>query len=328
MNVWAVYKDVPYLERLQARLAEVRDLVIVGGGFIGVEFADECKKAGVERVTVVELLPHCLLLSYDAECAARSEEVLRSHGVALRTGVRVQEFVGGDKVERVRLAGGEELPVDAVLLGIGAVANVELGRKAGLRLGPTGGLQVDRFMATSAARIFACGDCAEKVSFFGGGPSPLKLASIAASEARIAGANLYGNKRENIGTIGVWSTAIGDLALAGAGLTESMATRLGYEYVVGKAEGPNRHPGCMPGASVIKIKLLFERRTGVLLGAQMSGDKAVGEMINILSACIQKRMTFDDIATFQIGTHPALTASPVAYQVVNAAEAAQMQTVR
>jgi NADPH-dependent 2,4-dienoyl-CoA reductase/sulfur reductase-like enzyme len=325
-NIWAIYKDVPMLHKLQAKLKDVKNLVIVGGGFIGVEFADECKKAGVESVTIVELQPHCLMLSFDEEFAIEAEEKLVSRGINLVTGVKVLEFLGDGKVEKVKLSTGQELAADAVIIGIGAVANITMSKDSGFKIGPTGAIEVNRYMATSDPHVFACGDCAEKVSFFGGRPSPLKLASIAASEARIAGANLFGLRRENIGTIGVWSTAIEDLALSCAGLTEAMAKNAGYDFVIGTAEGPNPHPGGMPGMQNIKVKLLFERRTGVLLGAQMIGDKAVGELINAASAFIQKKMTFDDIAVFQIGTHPALTASPIAYQLVNAAEIAQMKT--
>jgi len=225
-------------------------------------------------------------------------------------------------VEGVALAGGETLPAQAVILGIGATANTTLAAQAGLPLGVTGGIAVDRTMRTGDNRIYACGDCAEKVSFFGGRPSPLKLASIATSEARIAGANLFGTRRESIGTIGVWSTVIGETAFATAGLTEVAASAQGYDFVVGRGEAPNRHPGGMPGTCPMKVKLIFEKRTGVILGGQVSGDKAAGEVINAVSAAIQRRMTAEDIAVFQTGTHPALTASPISYQLVNAAEAA------
>jgi pyruvate/2-oxoglutarate dehydrogenase complex dihydrolipoamide dehydrogenase (E3) component len=177
-------------------------------------------------------------------------------------------------------------------------------------------------MQTSDSDIYACGDCAEKRSFFGGRPSPLKLASIATYEARIAGANLFGTHRENAGTVGVWSTAVGQVALATAGLTEEMARERGYDVVPVAIEGPNRHPGSMPGAANNRVKLVFERGTGVVLGGQVMGDVAAGEVINAISACVQNRMTAHDIAMFQTGTHPALTASPIAYHMVNAAELA------
>jgi pyruvate/2-oxoglutarate dehydrogenase complex dihydrolipoamide dehydrogenase (E3) component len=177
-------------------------------------------------------------------------------------------------------------------------------------------------MKTSDDNIYACGDCAEKISFFGGRPSPLKLASIATLEARIAGANLFGIRRENVGTVGVWSTAVGDFALATAGLTEAMAEERGYDAVAVTIAGPNRHPGLMPGAANTQVKLVFERNSGVVLGGQVMGDATAGEIINAISACVQNRMTAEEIAMFQIGTHPALTASPIAYHIVNAAEVA------
>ncbi len=321
-NVFAVYKDIALLREIQSALVGCSDLVVVGGGFIGVEFADECNKTGDVNVTIVEMLPRCLMLAYDDEFCQEAEKLLNGRGVSTLTGTKVAEVLGDGQVEGVQLEGGEVLKADAVILGIGATANVELAKNAGLPLGPTGGMVVDRGMRTSDDDIFACGDCAEKVSFFGGRPCPLKLASIATSEARIAGANLFGTRRENIGTVGVWSTCIGETAFATAGLTESLATERGYCVAVGEAAAPNRHPGGMPGMAEMRVKLVFECRSGVLLGGQIMGDTAAGELINAISACVQRRMTAEDIAVFQNGTHPALTASPIAYQFVNAAEAA------
>jgi pyruvate/2-oxoglutarate dehydrogenase complex dihydrolipoamide dehydrogenase (E3) component len=297
-------------------------VVVIGGGFIGIELGDEMNKAGDKNVTIVELMPHCLALAYDEEFCIEMEKVLESRGLELRTSVRVDQMVGNGRVEKVVLSDGTEVQADTVIVGVGAVANVDLARKANLRVGLTGGIVVDRTMKTSDDNIFACGDCAEKISFFGGRPSPLKLASIAALEARIAGANLFGIRRENVGTVGVWSTAVGDLAMATAGLTESMAVERGYDVIAVTLGGPNRHPGIMPGAAHTKVKLVFERNSGVILGGQVMGDTTAGEIINAISACVQKRMTTEDIAMFQIGTHPALTASPIAYHIVNAAEMA------
>ena len=321
-NVFPVFKDVAHLRDMQKALADVSDLVVIGGGFIGVEFADECKKAIEANVSIVEMLPHCLMLAYDEEFCSHAEQLLVQRGITPVTNTRVTRLAGDGRVESVELADGGSLPAQAVIVGIGATANVQLAQNAGLPIGPTGGIVVDRTMRTMDPRIFACGDCAEKVSFFGGRPSPLKLASIATAEARIAGANLYGTRRQNIGTVGVWSTVVGETAFATAGLTEALAARHGYNYVVGAAEAINRHPGGMPGAHPMKVKLVFEKRTGVILGGQVMGDKAAGEVINAISACVQQRMTAEDIAMFQTGTHPALTASPIAYQFVNAAEQA------
>lgn len=123
-----------------------------------------------------------------------------------------------------------------------------------------------------------------------------------------------------MGAIGVFSTVLGGSAFAAAGLTKSQAEAKGYSVIVGESEAVNRHPGCMPGAANLKVRLIFEAGSGVILGGQVTGATSGGELINVVSACINQRMTADDIATFQTGTHPALTASPIAYQLVNAAE--------
>jgi len=327
-GVFAVLKDVEFLRNLQQRLAQAKDIVVIGGGFIGIEVADEINKLGDKNISIVELMPHCLSLAYDEEFCIEMEDVLRERGLALRTGVKVEAINGDATVESVSLSDGTTLKADLVIMGIGAAPNVELAKAAGLHIGLTGSIAVDRTMRTSDDFIYACGDCAEKISFFGGGASPLKLASIAALEARIAGANLFGLKRESPGTVGVWSTAVGDLALGTAGLTEAMAKKRGYDVVAVAIEGPNRHPGIMPGAAKIKVKLVFESNSGVLLGGQVRGDSTAGEISNIISACIQKRMTAEDIAMFQMGTQPALTASPVAYPLVNLAEMAIAQMHR
>jgi NADH oxidase (H2O2-forming) len=324
-GVFAIVKDVEYLGELHQWLETAKDVVVIGGGFIGIEFGDEINKADDKNVTIVELLPHCLVLAYDEEFCIEMEEVLESRGINIRTSTKVEQVGGNGLVEKVILSGGTEIKADTVIVGVGAVANVDLAKKAGLRIGLTGGIAVDRTMKTSDDNIYACGDCAEKISFFGGRPSPLKLASIATLEARIAGANLFGIRRENVGTVGVWSTAVGDVAIATAGLTEGMATERGYDVVAVTIGGPNRHPGIMPGAANTKVKLVFERNSGVVLGGQVIGDATAGEIINSISACVQSRMTAEDISMFQIGTHPALTASPIAYHMVNAAEMAIKQ---
>jgi NADH oxidase (H2O2-forming) len=321
-NVFVVNKSVPYLEGLMNVLSGASDVVVIGGGFIGVEFAEECRKNRDINVTVVELLDHCLMLGYDEDICTVVDKAVRDSGVAVMTGEKVETIEGNEQVERVKLASGKELKADMVIMAIGAAANAKLAKKAGLELGPTGGIQVDATMRTSDENIFACGDCAEKVSFFTGKPTKIKLASIATAEARIAGANLFEIRRRSVGAIGVYSMILGDGAFASAGLTQREAQDNGYEIVVGEAESVNRHPGCMPGGTTMRVKLVFEKQTGVILGGQVVGGESAGELVNVISACIQKEMTAEDMAVFQMGTHPALTASPISYQLVNAAEVA------
>lgn len=322
-NIFRIEKDIPYLKSVIDMLDKASDLCIVGCGFIGVEIAEECRKRRPNlNINVVEMLRHCLQLVYDEDFCVKAEETLKEQGIDLLLDEKVESFLGDDKVKQVRLTSGKEIKADIVIMGIGAAANTELAKKVGLEIGPTKGIQVNRYMQTSDENIFACGDCTEKVSFFDGKPSGLKLASIATMEARIAGTNLFSTNRINMGVIGVYSTVLGNTAFAAAGLIESQAREKGYNTVMGESESLNRHPGVMPEACNLKVKLLFEAGTRVILGGQVTGAKSGGELINAISACIHQRMTADDIATFQTGTHPALTASPVVYQVVDAAEIA------
>ena len=325
-NVFFVKKDVDYLQCVLDTMKNVKDVVIIGGGFIGVEFADECRKyleGTGGSVTIVEVLPHCLQLALDEEYCQEAEDVLTQNGVQVLTNKKVEAVLGDSKVSGVKLASGEELKADMVIVGVGARPNTELAGKAGLELGPTKAIRVDRYMRTlTDANIFACGDCAEKFSFFSGKLSRLMLASIATSEARIAGANLFNTCFTNCGAVGVFSTKLGERAFGCAGMSEVAAKKEGLDIVTGVAAGANRHPGGMPGMAEIKLKLVFCRENGLMIGGSASGDSTVGELLNVMGACIQHRVTANDLALFQMGTHPALTASPIAYQIVNAAELA------
>lgn len=319
-NVFPVKKEFDYLQGVLDCMPEVKDLVIIGGGFIGVEFADECRKGRDINVTVVEALPHCLQTAMDNEFCVEAQDRLSEAGVTILANSRVDSITGDDAVTGVKLSDGAEIPADMVILGIGASPNTELAKKAGLELGLRNSIKVDRYMRSyTDPDVFACGDCAEKVSFFTGRPVGTMLASTATSEARIAGANLFSPYLQNKGTISVFSTIINGRAFAAAGLTERFTKENGMNIVTGEAQAPDTHPGGMPDSSLTKVKLIFEKETGIILGGSISGGRSVGEMINVVSACIMHKMTADDITSFQMGTHPALTSSPIVYPIVNAA---------
>ncbi len=325
-NVFVAKKDVSYLQRMLDAMDSVRDVVIIGGGFIGVEFADECRKHRSCKdgsVTVVEVLPYCLELVLDKEFCQEVENILRAGGINVLTSKKVEAILGDGKVSGVRLADGEELKADMVIVGVGARPNTELAKKAGLEIGPTNGIRVDWYMRTLTDEdVFACGDCIEKVSFFSGKLSRLMLASIATSEARVAGANIYGTCYRNCGVVGVFSTMIGERAFCCAGLSEAAARKEGLNVVTGESSAPDRHPGEMPGATRTKLKLIFCKEKGLLVGGVASGGSSVGELVNLIAACIQHSVSAYDIALFQMGTHPCLTPSPVVYSLVDAAELA------
>jgi NADH oxidase (H2O2-forming) len=318
-NVFVVKKDIDYLNALLKTLHKAKDVVIIGGGFIGVEFADEFNKRGL-NVAIVELLPHCLQLVFDEEFCVRAEKKLSEIGVNVMTNSRAEKIVGDKKVEAVELSSGEKLKCDMVLLGIGVAPNTKLAKEAGLKIGEQRGIWVDPYMRTSDENIFAAGDCAEKTSFFTKKPSGLRLASIATWEARIAGANLFQLRKKQEGVIGVFSTIVRDLAIGGAGMTEKTAKDAEFDLFIGKATTADKHPGGMPGAAEMNVKLIFEKKTERILGGEISGGSTTAEAANILAAFIKARSKVDEIVTFQMGTHPMLTASPIAYPIVRAAE--------
>jgi len=323
-NVYAVYKDLTYLKKMLAEIQDVENILVLGGGFIGVEFADDLSKIsnGRKKIYLVEMLPNLLANSFDPEFSAQVEEKLKSQGVQILTGVRVEELLGKENVEEVRLSTGESLAVDCVILGIGAVPNTKLAQEAGLTLGKGKGIWADEYMRTIDSDIFAVGDCVGKRDFFTRKDAPVMLASTATAEARIAGANLYQLKvvRENKGTIAIFSTYVSGLVLGSAGLTEKSARREGFEIVSGEAEGIDKHPRAMPQVSRIKVKLIFSKQSGIILGGQVSGGMSCGELINIIGVAIQKRISLTELETLQMATHPYLTSAPTMYPLVLAAQ--------
>jgi len=323
-NVFTIKKDVQYLQDMLNALENVKNLVILGCGFIGVEFADECKKNRDINVTVIETLDQCLQIVFgEGACKAcqEIEDYLTKKGINIITGTKIEEILGDETVTAVKLSNGKEIPADALIVGVGVTPNVDLAREAGLAVDKWGVI-VDTTMRTSDPNIFACGDCAGKFSFFTGMPSSLRLASIATTEARIAGANLYEISRKNPGVLGVFSTALGNLTVAIAGMSEKGAKQCGFDVITAEAEAADRHPAGMPGATKTWVRLIFNKVNGELIGGAVRGGPSVGELINTVSACIQNRMRANDIAVFQTGTHPAVTASPIVYPLVTVAEMA------
>ncbi len=319
-NVFFIKKNADYLTRLKNEVDKAENIVVIGGGFIGVEMSDEIAKTG-KKVTIVEALDHLLKQAFDDEFCVQAEEELAKRGVEIKTSTSVKSLHGSNRVEYVELTNGEKLKADVVIVSVGSYPNVELAKKAGLTIGYSGGIWVDEYLRTSKPDVFAVGDCAEKKDFFTREVTPVMLASIATCEARIAGSNLYRLKavRSTKGTLGIFSTVVGDLVLGVAGLTETRAKKEGFDVVIGESKTVDRHPGSIPDAKEIKVKLVFSKYSGVIMGAQISGGKGVGEMINAAGIAIQKGMTAVEIDTLQIGTHPLVTPAPTAYPLITAA---------
>jgi len=161
------------------------------------------------------------------------------------------------------------------------------------------------------------------VDFATGKLSKIMLASTACTEARIAGLNLYELNTFSTfkGTVGIYSTCIGDSAFGVAGLIEKAASEEGFEIVTGSFTGINRHPGKIEDAHKEMVKLIVSKQSGVILGGEVFGGKCAGELTNAMGIVIQNHMTVYDLLMTQIGTQPLLTASPAGFPLIKAAEA-------
>ncbi len=320
-NVFTIPKNKNYLDNLQKQLTGLKKVVLVGAGFIGVEVADELNKNGFD-VTIVEILPRILGLAFDDEFAAGMNEKLTDRGVKVRTGIGIKEVLGDGKVSSVLLDNGETMEADAVVLSLGYRPSVELAKKAGAEINSSGFIVTDQYKRTTLPDCFAAGDCSEKRDFLTGKISGIMLASTACAEARVAGMNLYALSTICTfrGTIGIYSTCIGETACGVAGLNEAVARNEGFDVITGSFTGVDTHPGCLDCSQKQTVKLIVSKVNGTILGGEALGGRSVGELTNVIGFAIQNNMTINDLLVAQIGTHPLLTASPAGYPLIKAAE--------
>lgn len=312
---------------LREKVHTVKHVVIIGGGFIGAEFADELSRISGIDVHVIEIMPQLLYTAFDDEFCNEVSKVLDSNGVNLHTSSRVVSINGKSRVESVTLEGGETITADMVLISIGAKPSIDLAEDAGLRITDNGSIWVDDYMRTDAEGVFAVGDCALKRDFFTRREVPIWLASTATAEARNAGTNIYGIRvlHQIQGTIAAFSTKIGEISFGSTGMTCRTCQKEGFRYISALAVAPDRHPGMLPGAQQLKVKLVFADRSGIILGGQITGGPSVGELINVVALAIQKKVTVRELDMMQIATHPLLSSAPTVHPLINAAHHALAQ---
>lgn len=323
-GIHTIEKSLSAMTALRKEAKKAKSVVVLGGGFIGAEFADELARGMDTDIHIVEMMPKLLQTAFDDEfCDEVTKELLEA-GVKVHTSRQVVSIEGNSRVESVSLDSGEKLPADIVILGIGGKPNTELVKNTDLQLTKDGSIWVDSYMRTRVKNIFAVGDCALKRDFFTRKDVPVWLASTATAEARIAGTNIYGIRvlRQIQGTISAFSTKIGKTSFASAGMTCKDCEKDGFRIVTGEAIAPDRHPGTLPGASPLKVKLIFADTGGSLLGGQISGGLSVGELINAIAIGIQMKLNVRDLDMMQIATHPLLTSAPTVHPLINAAHQA------
>ena len=326
-GIFTISKSMSAMVALREVIHSIQNIVIIGGGFIGSEFADELVKIPGKEVHLVEIMPKLLFSAFDDEFCDKIEEVMTEEGIHIHTNRRVVSINGNESADSVTLDNGETIKADIVILGAGAKPSVEFAREAGLRITDRGSIWVDDYMQTNVEGIFAAGDCALKRDFFTRREVPVWLASTATSEARNAGVNLYGIRVLNQmpGTVAAFSTRLGDVSFASAGMIDRTVKKENFRSVCSAAVAYDRHPITLPEACECKVKLCYSPRSGIVLGGQIYGCAAVGELINVIALAIQKSVSVREIDMMQIATHPLLTAAPTVHPLINAAHQALAQ---
>ena len=323
-NVFTIPKDKHYLDLMYNKLKDLKKIITIGAGFIGVEMSDELNKSGRD-VTLVEIEDSTLNRAFDKEFGDKAEDLLKSRGIKVITGKGVKEIIGKDgKVEKVILTTGEEIKADAVVLSMGYAPNTELAQKSGIELNKYGFIKTCEYMRVDDCSndIFAVGDCAEKRDFLTRKLCTTMLASTACAEARVAGMSLYELSpcKSFSGTIAIYDTAIGNTAFGTAGIIEAKAKAENFSVVVGSFTGMDKHPGTLEGMHEQTVKLIVAADCGMILGGEVYGGCSVGELTNSIGFLIQSHTNIKALLSAQIGTHPLLTGSPAAYPLIKAAE--------
>jgi len=276
-----------------------KHVVVIGGGFIGLEAAENLRHLGLE-VSVVEKAPQ-VFAPFDADMAQQVHTELRAHGIRLLLNAditRIEPAPNG----RIVLANGEVVPADAVVMAIGVRARTDLARAAGLELGKSG-VTVNPFMQTSDPNIYAVGDMVETYHRVAQRAMPLALAGPANRQGRLAADHMLGKAQPYRGNVGTSVCQVFDQTAASTGLSVRILRSLGRD-VEWVTVHPQNHAGYYPGAQPLTLKVIFEQGTGVLLGAQAVGLSGVDKRIDVLSTAIQAGMTVFDLEHLELAYAP------------------------
>lgn len=267
-------------------------VVVVGGGYIGLEAAEAFVVRGW-NVTVVSAQDGVLDRTLDPDLSIGVVEAMRKRGISVVTGTRVTAILGVSRVEGVEVD-DRVLPASAVVLGLGSVPEVYLAETAGIPLGPTGAIQVDETQRTRIEHVWAAGDCAEVRHRLTRRPANVHLGTVANKTGRVAGINLGGGDATYPGTLGTAITRVCDLEIAAVGLRLSDALEAGFDAVAGTARGTTT-AGYMPEAEPMTIRVVAERGTQRLLGAQIVGGPGAGKRVDVFATAIWTGMTAPDL---------------------------------
>ncbi len=296
-------RNIPDSDRIKHMVdsKKPRNAVVVGGGFIGLEMAENLVDRGV-NTTIVEMLDQ-VMPSLDWEMASIVHKHLREKKVALDLENGVKAFSKADGQIVVSTQKGKQIECDMVLLSVGIRPENKLAKQAGLKIGNTGGIWVDSTMKTSDPDIYAVGDAVEVRDLVTGFPTLTALAGPANKQARIAADNALGRKSVFRGTIGTSIVKVFDISVASTGANEKFLNKHDIPHLVSYTHSGS-HAGYYPGATNTSIKLIFSPAEGKILGAQIIGKKGVDKRIDILATAIRAQMTVFDLEELELAYAP------------------------
>jgi NADPH-dependent 2,4-dienoyl-CoA reductase/sulfur reductase-like enzyme len=298
--------------------AKPKRAVILGAGYISLEMSEAFIERGLDTWVLYRgELPASYL---DREISEIILKEIQDRGVRFVANCQVTSFranPGGEVTGVVSNKGSYD--ADLVLMALGVIPNVELARQAGICLGETGAIQVDSAQRTSIPNVFAAGDCCESLHLVSAKPVHAPLGDIANKQGRVAGENAAGGNATFHGIVGSLALKVFDLEVASTGLSSKAATAYGFDCETQIIQHDSK-VGYMPGAKPLTVKLIFDRGTGRLLGAQMVGKEGVARRINALAVALHQHMTVDEIARLDFAYAPPF--SPTFDPILIAAEQA------
>ncbi|NMD68941.1 CoA-disulfide reductase [Bacillus sp. DNRA2] len=299
-------RNIPDTDKIKAYVDEQKPqkAVVIGGGFIGIEMAENLVDRGIE-VTIVEMANQ-IMAPIDFEMASILHRHLQEKGVRLVLENGVKSFAKKGKM--VLLSDGTEIETDMTILSIGVRPENELAKAAGLELGDRGGIIVNEYLQTSNEDIFAVGDAVEIVDYISGTKAMIPLAGPANRQGRIAASNMMGKKEEYQGTLGTSIAKVFDLAVAATGNNEKTLKRLGVPYEVVHIH-PSSHAGYYPGAAPISLKLIFDKETGKIYGAQAVGADGADKRIDVIATAIKGGLTVKDLTNIELSYAPPFSSA-------------------
>ncbi len=280
-----------------------KSAVIMGAGLIGLETGVALIERGL-KVSIVEMLPQILPQMLDADMAKMMQEHLQEKGMCILTGKMVEEFLGEDKVTAI-MAGGEKIEADLFISAFGVRANTKLAVEAGIPLGETRAIKTNMRMETDVKDVYAIGDCAEAPNMITHKQTCAQLGTIAVRQGKVAGINAAGDYAQFPGVIASAVTRLFETEAGVTGLTENAAARARIAVVTG-AISSKTAADYYPSAKPIKVKLVVEKESQRIIGAQIVGGEEVTQRINALSFAIQKQMTVRELAKADTAYAPPL----------------------